>query len=213
MVLGHERRRRNRLLKDEIKSTSQIERQDDQIQRKDELFHQTSLQFADGQSKENFRQLQLLVDDHDLAEDRYISCVDGELPLYFEVLERHRYTTFARLTYVIEDDAGVRSLDPDAHIRIYHDAGVAEATHCYPGQVNQPLFGALVPVNDVYEHRWRVNRFLDRWLEYLIQRGHGLNTLSVADELQWAIDRPFRDESDAADGAASSRCDLTEPEP
>ncbi|MEM9300960.1 MAG: DUF1249 domain-containing protein [Pseudomonadota bacterium] len=147
--------------------------------------------------EENYRQLTLLVDDHDLAEDRYISRVDGELPLYLEVLERHRYTTFARLTYVIDDGAGLRSLDPDAHIRIYHDAQVAEATHCYPGQINQPLFGALVPVNDVYEHRWRVNRFLDRWLEYLIQRGHGLNTLSVADEIDWVLSHVDGSDDDA----------------
>lgn len=125
---------------------------------------------------ENFRQLNLLFHDHDLSQDRYISRVHGELPLYLEILQRHRYTTFARLTYVLENDGDLVA-DPDAHIRIYHDAQVAEATHCYPGTVNQPLFGALVPVADVVEHRWRVNRFLDRWLEYLHRRGHGLNTL------------------------------------
>ena len=133
---------------------------------------------------ESFRQLTLLFDEHDLSRDRYISEVPGELTVYLEVLQRHRYTTFARLTYVI-DEAGVPLADPDAHLRIYHDARVAEATHCYPGQVNQPMFGSLVPVSDVLEHRWRVNLFLDRWLEYLHRRGHGLNTMRPARPGEW----------------------------
>ena len=101
------------------------------------------------QYAENYRQLQLLLDDLDLGHDRYLSCVPGELPIYIEITERHRYTTIARMTYFIEDRAGRVSPDPDAHIRIYHDAELAEATHCYPGSVSQPMFGALVPVSRV----------------------------------------------------------------
>ncbi|MDX1571121.1 MAG: DUF1249 domain-containing protein [Xanthomonadales bacterium] len=133
---------------------------------------------------EIYRQLGLLFDDHDLEFRRYISRVDGELPLYLEVTERHRYTTFARLTYCIETAEGV-SLDPDVHLRIYHDAHVAEATHCYPGEVNEPLFGALVPSADVFEYRWRVNGFVDRWLEFLARQGHGLNTMRAAEPGEW----------------------------
>lgn len=133
---------------------------------------------------EIYRQLGLLFDDHDLEHRRYLSEVPGELPLYLEVTERHRYTTFARLSYFIEHD-GVASLDPDAHLRIYHDAHVAEATHCYPGEVNQPRFGALVPSADVFLYRWRINRFVDRWLEYLARQGHGLNSMRPARPGEW----------------------------
>lgn len=150
---------------------------------------------------ENFRQLKLLVDEHDLSHDRYLSRVPGELPLYLEVIERHRYTTFARLTYVIDAEAGL-SLDPDAHVRIYHDAEVAEVTHCYPGRINQPLFGRPVPVRDVYERRWRVNRFLDRWLEYLIHRGHGLDTLREASDDDWRRVRAAQGRRERAEAAS-----------
>jgi uncharacterized protein YqiB (DUF1249 family) len=137
------------------------------------------------QYAENYRQLQLLFDDLDLAHDRYMSCLPGELSIYVEITERHRYTTVARMTYFIENSAGRVAPDPDAHIRIYHDAELAEATHCYPGSVSQPMFGALVPVSDVVEHRCRMNLFLDRWLGYLLGQGHGLNTLRPAVEQEW----------------------------
>ena len=137
------------------------------------------------QYAENYRQLQLLFDDLDLGHDRYISRVPGELSIYIEIIERHRYTTIARMTYFIENSAGQISPDPDAHIRIYHDAELAAATHCYPGSVSQPMFGALVPVSDVVEHRCRMNLFLDRWLGYLLGQGHGLSSLRRASAQEW----------------------------
>jgi uncharacterized protein YqiB (DUF1249 family) len=137
------------------------------------------------QYAEIYRQLELMFDDLDLAHDRYMSCLAGELPIYIEITERHRYTTIARMTYFIEDPSGAMSPDPDAHIRIYHDARLAEATHCYPGTVSQPLFGSLVPISDVVEHRWRTNLFFDRWLGYLLGQGHGLNSLRQASSDEW----------------------------
>ena len=136
----------------------------------------------------NYRRLSLLFDDTLLERDRMISQVDQQLPLYIEVTERHTFTTCIRLSHAIESNHGIVSLDPDAQIRLYHDAKVAEATHCYPGTVIQPLFGALVPVADVVEHRWRMNRFLDKWLEYLLQQGHNLQTLTAAPKLGWPLD-------------------------
>lgn len=147
---------------------------------------------------ENHRRLQLLFDNLAFDHDRIISRVDGEMPIYVEVTGRHQYTTFLRMTYFIEDRSGRIAPDPDAHLRIYHDAQMAEATHCYPGNVSQPLFGSLVPVSDVVEHRWRVNRFLDKWLEYLLRQGHGLNTMRPAQESEWPrtavpqVDWPWR---------------------
>ncbi len=137
---------------------------------------------------DNYWRLGLLFDDMQLERDRMISTVSDQLPLYVEITERHAYTTCARLSYAIETHQGIVSLDPDAHIRLYHDARVAEATHCYPGSVNQPLFGALVPVSDVVEHRWRMNMFLDKWLEFLLQQGHSNETLAPAPDLGWPLD-------------------------
>lgn len=134
---------------------------------------------------DNYRRLNLLFDDLLLEQDRLISTVPNQLPIYIEITERHNYTTCARISYAIETRDGIVSLDPDAHIRIYHDAEVAEATHCYPGGVSQPMFGALVPVSDVVEHRWRMNIFLDKWLEYLFKQGHDVATMRAAPVVGW----------------------------
>ena len=152
---------------------------------------------------DNYRRLGLLFDELLLEQDRLISTVPEQLPLYVEITERHRYTTEARLSYAIETHDGIVSLDPDAHIRIYHDAEVAEATHCYPGSVSQPLFGALVPVSDVVEHRWRMNIFLDKWLEYLLKEGHSVATMRAAPALGW----PFGP-ADTSQQAARAAADL-----
>lgn len=136
---------------------------------------------------ENYRLLGLLLDDSSLGRSRFVSRVEGDLPLYLEITERHRHTTFVRVSYMIEEGAAP-AVDPDAHLRIYHDAEVAEALHCYPGSLSQPLFGALVPVQDVVEHRWRTNLFVYRWLNYLLERGHCLGSLRDHEGPEWPLD-------------------------
>ncbi len=136
---------------------------------------------------ENYRQLTLLFDDLLLTQDRMISRVRNELPIYLEVLERHRYTTVVRLTYFLEDSVGRITPDPDARLRIYHDAQMAEATHCYPQSDREPMKGVLAALRDVVDHRWKMNRLLDKWLDFLIHQGHGVDTLRPASVEEWPL--------------------------
>ncbi|MEM9531473.1 MAG: DUF1249 domain-containing protein [Pseudomonadota bacterium] len=155
---------------------------------------------------ENYRQFCLLFDDLPLGNDYLISRVEDELPIYLQVTRRHRYTTEVRLTYFLENSVGRVVPDPDAHLRVYHDAQLAEATHCYPGTVSQPLFGALVSVADVKDHRWKMNRLLDKWLEFLIQQGHGLSTMRPASAKEWPVElAPVDLDLDRIGDQASSR--------
>ena len=77
--------------------------------------------------EEIFRQMQLLVPDDYVYNDSLASSVSGSPLLRLEVLERHPYTTFFRLTYEFREGDD-RSFAPDAHIRLYQDAHLAEAT-------------------------------------------------------------------------------------
>ena len=83
--------------------------------------------------EEIFRQLHLLMPDSVAFHDSLVSRVSGSPTLRLEVLERHPYTTFLHLTYEFgpRDD---RSYAPDAHIRYYLDARMAEATSFNPVQ-------------------------------------------------------------------------------
>lgn len=134
---------------------------------------------------ENYRQLNLLLDASMFHHERFVSRVTDALDLYVQILERHRYTTVVRMTYVLEGDDGNYSLDPDAEVRLYHDAKLAEALYCYPGRLLQPVGGAMIPARTCANHRWRMNTFLDRWLEYLLDQGHSLATVGVADPQDW----------------------------
>lgn len=129
---------------------------------------------------EIFRQLQLLLPDDIAFHDHLRSCVAGSPPLCLQVLERHPYTTFFRLTYAF-GGAEETAFEPEAHVRYYHDARLAEATSFNPDQActrdNHPAY----PPRALMQRAWRQNRALDRWLDYLLRQGHSLVTMRPAD--------------------------------
>ena len=74
-----------------------------------------------------YRQLYLMIPECFTYNDHLVSRVSGSPDLRMEVIERHPYTTFFRLTYEFREKQSA-SFAPDAHIRFYHDAHLAEAT-------------------------------------------------------------------------------------
>ncbi|WP_147653919.1 DUF1249 domain-containing protein [Vulcaniibacterium gelatinicum] len=125
---------------------------------------------------ENHARLVRLFEPGDLAVGRYVSgCGDG-LDVVLEVLERHAYTLELRLSYLLVDPVTGRP-DPSAHLRLYSDARLVEATHCYVGRRWQDVIGLDALPAQVVDHRLRMNTFLGKWLQYLAERGHGVATL------------------------------------
>ena len=76
---------------------------------------------------EIFRQLQLLIPDQVAHYDSFQSRVHGSPLLRMDILERHPFTHFIRLTYQF-DRMEPLEIAPDAHIRVYNDARLAEVT-------------------------------------------------------------------------------------
>ena len=126
---------------------------------------------------EIYRQLQLLLPDHIAYYDHLVSRVAGSPLLHLEVLERHPYTTFFRLTYQFPERFKTR-FSPDAHIRHYHDARLAEATSFSNDQGCTRTADPAYPPRQLMQLAWRQNRALDRWLDYLLRQGHSLETMS-----------------------------------
>ena len=131
--------------------------------------------------EEIFRQMQLLVPDDYAFHDSLQSMVSGSPLLRLEVLERHPYTTFLRLTYEFRDGDD-RSFAPDAHIRLNQDAHLAEATSYNTGQGCTRTAHPSYPPRQLLAQAWRRNRALDRWLDYLLKQGHSLATMKPAAE-------------------------------
>lgn len=125
---------------------------------------------------EIFRQLQLLLPDHVAYHDQLVSVVAGSPLLRLEVLERHPYTTFFRLTYQFSERSSTR-YSPEAHIRHYHDARLSEATSFSQDQGCTRTADPAYPPRQLLQMAWRQNRALDRWLDYLLCQGHSLATM------------------------------------
>jgi hypothetical protein len=143
------------------------------------LRKQPALKALQEVQEEIYRQLHLLLPDDLAYHDSLVSRVSGSPTLRLEVIERHPYTTFLRLTYEFEA-AEERSYAPDAHIRFYHDAHMAEATSFNTGQGCTRTAHPSYPVRQLLQQAWRRNRALDRWLDYLIRQGHSVVTMRPA---------------------------------
>jgi len=156
-----------------------------------DLFLQPKLKRLQDLQTEIYRQLQLLIPDQVAHYDSFQSRVCGSPLLRMDILERHPYTHFLRLTYQFEKDEQ-REIAPDAHIRIYNDAHLAEVTSFNPEQgfkrqAHNPSRGQFRdPASAYYQQQqqflriWRQNRALDKWLNYLLQQGHNITSMQVA---------------------------------
>jgi uncharacterized protein YqiB (DUF1249 family) len=129
--------------------------------------------------EEIYRQLHLLIPDDSAFHDSLVSEVAGSPLLRLEVLERHAYTSFFRLTYEFREGED-RSYSPDAHIRFYRDAHIAEATSFNTGQGCTRTAHPSFPPRQLLQQAWRRNRALDRWLDYLLRQGHSVATMKPA---------------------------------
>lgn len=135
---------------------------------------------------ENFAKLTRLYEPADLAAGSYLSSIGDGLDVRLDILAQHRFTTELRLTYSVRDPL-TGEPDPSAFIRLYRDARQAEATHCYVGRRWQDVIGMYPPTEALIGHRLRMNTFLNKWLDYLAEGGHGVARLRLtacADEAQ-----------------------------
>ena len=130
---------------------------------------------------EIFRQLQLLIPDQVAHYDSFQSRVPGSPLLRMDVLERHPYTHFLRLTYEFKNDQSHENV-PDAHVRMYHDARLAEVTSFNPEQGFKRLASPYFPQHQMFQRNWQQNRTLDKWLGYLLHQGHGIASMRPAAE-------------------------------
>lgn len=131
-----------------------------------------------------------------LGEGTHVSQPDGAMPLELCAIEHSRFTTTFNLSYRFSSDlraakhagqVGRREREPDLTIRIYHDARTCE------------VMSGLIPsfrqesrrVRDL-EHGYRLNRFLEKWLNYCLRQGHGFGAGTATPSEHAAIGRRRR---------------------
>ena len=87
--------------------------------------------------------------------------------LHLEILEQSRYTTTLRLTYYFDELAG-RSADPNATLRVYHDARQVEVLDLR--QRALPTARAFAPPS--LDRKWKANLFVSKWLWFCVVSGY-----------------------------------------
>lgn len=119
----------------------------------------------------NYIRMRGLVGDVRALSGRRVSRVPADCDLHLEVVEHSPYTSVLRLTYLFEDPQSVVA-DPDLEVRVYHDARVAEASHCARWVRHPGLESIRSRLSAALGERWLRNMLLNKWLDYCVDRGH-----------------------------------------
>lgn len=115
---------------------------------------------------------QLCPDMHQI--DIASSCVPGALDLHLRVLERSKYTTTLLLTYHFPVDRGWKA-SPNLKVRVYHDARQAEVLSFTCRRRGAEVTSDDVDADSELVCKWRLNRFLYKWLGFCRHQGHLLS--------------------------------------
>lgn len=117
--------------------------------------------------EENYRYLNSLVPQLKRLRGEHCSSRPDHQDLHLTIVEQTPYTTLLRLTYRFADADG-GSPDPDALLRVYHDARQVEV---------EDLRQQSLPTSRLYEapallNKWRLNLFVSKWLAFSLRQGH-----------------------------------------
>jgi uncharacterized protein YqiB (DUF1249 family) len=125
----------------------------------------------------NYIRFKKLVYDLESIDISAVSHVPGCLDVHIQVIERSKYTTTLRMTYIFDEGEA----EPDLKLRVYHDAGLIEvvAGHLHHGRQRLDHLPATA-----LKLKWRLNRFLYKWLGYCLYLGHEFTTESAHFEVK-----------------------------
>lgn len=127
----------------------------------------------------NYIRLRKLIPELSKIMGHRLSAVGVGLQLHLRVIERCKYTTTINLTYFFSK-AGACTPAPDVKVRIYHDARLAEVISCGRRR------GLRAAEYDRLRHqypllrKWEINRFLQKWLGYVLHQGHSFSQENAA---------------------------------
>ncbi|MBD3619097.1 MAG: DUF1249 domain-containing protein [Chromatiales bacterium] len=120
----------------------------------------------------NYIRLRQLCPDLHRIEGEAVSRVSGCLDLHLQVLETSRFTSTVLLTYYLPDEEGGQRADPNVVVRMYHDAHQAEVLSRVCRVRDARVSARQTDVDSALLCKWRLNRFLYKWLGYCRLQGH-----------------------------------------
>jgi uncharacterized protein YqiB (DUF1249 family) len=123
------------------------------------------------QHEDNFHLLHLLLPKKILENTKYISNIRNKPKLNIYVVNQYKYTLELEFSYQFSFGNSEKIL-----VKIYQDAKVAEIVYCTDVQQFIRLMGPRICPKIHKETRNVLNKFLNKWLNFLMQNGY--NSLS-----------------------------------
>lgn len=123
--------------------------------------------------EQNYLRIRCLIPTLRELDGESVSHASGCLPFRVNVVDQTRHTTTLQLSYLMS--GGERR--PDVEVRIYHDAMQAEIlnTHCNLSLKIMRQASSSEDSDSALLCKWKLNRFLYKWLNYLQRQGHGFS--------------------------------------
>ena len=119
----------------------------------------------------SYVRLAKLVPDLPACDGVMVSRVAGALDLHLEIIDRQPYSASLRLTYRFPDHDGW-VLEPNARINVYHDVRAAEVVSHRRRRAHQAAHAWTPGRMPELDRKWRMNRFLLKWLRFCTYQGH-----------------------------------------
>lgn len=121
----------------------------------------------------NYIQLRLLFGERCRILGDHIAHVPGHLPILLQIRDCTAHTTTLMLTYLFgHTELSYHETRPDMVIRISHDALQAEVLSHRCRLTDETISARFHGADSLLRCRWRMNRFLFKWLHHLRRKGY-----------------------------------------
>lgn len=100
-------------------------------------------------------------------------------PLYLKIIDRSRHTLTVELSH--QFDKNLKNfLEPAVKIRIYLDANMVEVLKDHARNDVSKVYKDPVQSVEIMNYKWRLNYFLQKWLDHCLQTDYKFRTLGVS---------------------------------
>ena len=118
--------------------------------------------------EQNYKKILYLIPDIKVLEDAAQGFSKEKPILHVKVLEQSPYTKTIELSHFFNGEFGM-ILEPAVKIRLYFDVRTAEVLRDYKRIEVASAIKDLGRVKDVMDYKWRLNYFLEKWLDHCLK--------------------------------------------